>query len=123
MDLSRIESHFDIEAIRKIHEKLGFEWQEPCLHIGTIKCVIGDQLIGAGFLRPTVEAVMVLDSDASKRDKARALYFMMRQAINDTKAINLNEIHSWVKEDSFVDVLKRHYCFEEPRGQSLVLRL
>jgi len=122
MELSRIEIQ-DIETIRKIHAKLGFDWQEPCLHIGTIKCVIGDQTIGAGFLRPTVEAVMILDPDARKRDRAQALYFMMRQAIDDTKAINLNEIHSWIKEDSFVKVMKQHYFFEEPRGQSLVLRL
>lgn len=114
----------DIPLIRRIHEKLGFDWQEPCLHIGTIKCIVGDnKLIGAGFLRPTVEAVMVLDPDINNRQKAHALYYMMRQAIDDTKAINLNEIHAWVKEPEFVRVLKRHYCFEEPRGESLVLKL
>ena len=122
MELSRIEIK-DIETIKKIHEKLGFDWQEPCLNIGTIKCTIGDQTIGAGFLRPTVEAVMILDPDASKREKARALFFMMRQAIEDTKQVNLNEIHAWIKEPEFVDVMKRHYCFVHPRGESLILKL
>jgi hypothetical protein len=122
MELSRIEVE-DIETIKKIHAKLGFDWQEPCLHIGTIKCVIGDQMIGAGFLRPTVEAVMILDPDSGKRDKARALYHMMRQAIDDTKAIKLDEIHAWIKEPEFVDVMKRHYCFVHPRGESLILKL
>lgn len=121
MELDRIGIQ-DIEEIRKIHSKLGFDWQEPCLHIGTIKCTT-DKIIGAGFLRPTVEAVMILDPDANNRDKAKALYCMMRQAIDDTLSINLNEIHAWVKEPHFVEVLKRHYKFEEPRGQSLVLRL
>ena len=122
MELSRIEVQ-DIEEIRKIHSKLGFAWQEPCLHIGTIKCVTDNKMVGAGFLRPTVEAVMILDPDCDNREKARALYHMMRQAITDTKAINLNEIHAWIKEESFIEVMKRHYFFEEPRGKSLVLRL
>lgn len=122
METSRIVSE-DIEKIREIHENLTFDWQEPCLHIGTIKCITDDKIIGAGFLRPTVEAVMILDPSARSKDKARALYYMMRQAIDDTKAINLNEIHAWVKEPEFVRVLKRHYCFEHPRGESLILRL
>jgi len=122
MEISRLEIA-DIAQIRKIHEKLGFDWQEPCLHIGTIKCTIGDQMIGAGFLRPIVEAVMILDPSASEKDKARALFQMMSQAVSDTKATKLDEIHAWVKEPTFVEVLKKHYLFEEPRGTSLVLRL
>ena len=113
----------DVPEIRKIHDKLDFAWQEPCLHIGTIVVRAEDKIIGAGFLRPLVEAVMILDPDASRREKAQALYYMMGQAIIDTKATNLKEIHAWVKEPSFVSVLKNHYWYEEPRGTSLVLRL
>lgn len=122
MILSRI-SPEDIDEIKAIHSKLGFEWKEPCLHIGTIAVRTDRQLIGAGFLRPIVEAVMVLDPDARKADKARALYEMMAQAIADTKDTRLDEIHAWVKEPEFVKVLQNHYKFEEPRGRSLVLRL
>ncbi len=66
---------------------------------------------------------MILDPDSSNKVKARALYEMMRQAVSDTKEIKLNEIHAWVKEPAFVEVLKKHYLFEAPRGESLVLRI
>ena len=122
MVISRIDVS-DIEQIKKIHAKLGFEWVEPCLHIGTIKCSIDGNIVGAGFLRPIVEAVMILDPDSPDRVKAKALHEMMSQAVSDTKDAKLNEIHAWVKEPSFEEVLRNHYLFEVPRGQSLVLRL
>ena len=76
-----------------------------------------------GYLRPILEAVMILDLDASLREKSLALRRMIHQAMIDTKSVQLNEIHAWVHEPNFQTELIKHYGFEEPRGKSLVLRL
>ena len=115
----------DVPEILGIHDKLDFAWRDPVYGLGTIVCrdQESDKMIGAGFLRPIVEAVMYLDPDASKRDKAVALYSMMGQAISDAKATGLGDIYAWVKQPNFVRVLKNHYLYEEEVGTSLVLKL
>lgn len=114
----------DVEAVKAIHDKHhDFAWQEPRLDFGTIVIEKDSQIIGAGHLRPIVEAVMILDKDASLRDKSLALKMMINQSIVDAHHLQLNEIHAWVKEPNFVAELKKHYGYEEPRGTSLVLRI
>lgn len=122
LKMSRLQKA-DIPELLKIHNQHNFEWQEPRFDFGTICVRSEDKIIGAGHLRPIVEAVMILDLDASLRDKAIALRHMIHQAVLDSTNLELKEIHAWVKEEQFVRELKKHYGFEEPRGTSLVLRI
>lgn len=115
----------DFPQLEKIHTDSGldFELTKPNYDFGTVVVERDSRIIGAGFLRPILEAVMILDKGASLREKSLALRRMIHQAMLDTKSVELNEVHAWVKEPNFKEELIKHYGFEKPRGESLVLRI
>ena len=114
----------DFSALSQIHEQHhDFALTQPNYDFGTVIVENENRIIGGGYLRPILEAVMILDLDASLREKSLALRRMIHQAILDTKSVELNEVHAWVKEPNFKEELIKHYGFQKPRGESLVLRI
>lgn len=110
--------------MKKIHDRHhDFELVEPNYDFGTIVVRKENQIVGAGYLRPILEAVMVLDLDASLRDKSVALRMMINQAVVDSKSLNLNEFRAWAKNPEFAKLLVHHHNFERLEGDSMRLRI
>jgi hypothetical protein len=113
----------DIPEMRAIYDKRDFSWVEPRLDFGTIVVRQNGVMLGAGHLHPMVESIMLLDPNLPMLQRVMSIDLMMKQAIIDSKGLGLSEIHAWVKEPEFVRYLKKRYGHEEPRGNSLVLRI
>lgn len=100
-----------------------FELVEPNYDFGTILIQNQNRIVGAGYLRPILEAVMVLDLDASLRDKSNALRMMINQAIVDSQSVGLNEFRAWAKNPEFAKLLVHHHNFERLEGDSMRRRI
>lgn len=81
------------------------------------------KIVGAGILRPVVEAIMILDLDRSLREKSSALTLMIQEAVYHTEQFGETQVHAFVESPEFVQQLKKHYGFADPKGRALVLEL
>lgn len=110
-----------IEDIHKRHHK--FPCPDLSLHCGSVLVEDDQGIIGAGVLKPILEAVMILDLDRPMRDKGPALTAMIQQAVFFGQKFPTSQIHSFVEDPKFVSVLRKHYDFNPPKGTSLVLEI
>lgn len=122
-DTKRLElSHLPI--LKRIHdEQHDFEWAEPKLGKGSLVVLKDEVVIGAGFLRPILEAVMILDKTKSLRDKVVTLDMLMNAAVADAKDIGVDRIFAWTKDVGYDKSLQKHYGYEVMPGVSLVKRI
>jgi len=119
---SRVLSPKDLERIREIHRKYhNFPFSNPHFNVGS--SVVENEeglIVGAGYLRPIVEAIMYLDLSQSSRTKVEALRLMIRDGIKFADSMHLPEIHLFAEDDKFREILKKHFDFVEPKATALV---
>ena len=117
----------DIAAIDKVYKLYHSDsFGIPDLsHVLTQRVVTDDDdvIIAYGMVKLFAEAIMVLDLGASQRDKVEALRLLMGTAIADAKSAKLAQLHGFVKDKSFIEVLKKHYNFIPCSGEALVALL
>ena len=79
----------------------------------------GDRIIGAGFLKLTAEAILILDYDSSKREKIEAINDLFIAAQMISKKRGIQDWHVFVKDSpNFENVLIKHYGFTPCKDQS-----
>jgi hypothetical protein len=122
LSAARLDSE-QFQEVKVIHDRHhNFELVEPNYDFGTIVVRKDEKLIGAGYLRPILEAVMVLDLDAPLRDKTTALRMMINQAVVDSRSMSQSEFRAWAKNPEFARILQGHFNFEYLEGDSMRLR-
>lgn len=122
-DVRRVELT-DLPILKRIHnEQHDYEWVDPKLGRGSIVVLKDDIVIGAGFLRPILEAVMILDKTKPLRNKAVALEHLMQNAVDDAKSLGVDRIFAWAKDPTFCAELQKHYDYEIVTGTSLCKRI
>lgn len=122
---SREVSPADIERIREIHKQHGFPFSNPLINVGS-SVVVRDTdnlIVGAGYLRPIVEAIMYLDLGQSPRIKIDALKLMLSDANFFADRFGMSEVHLFTESEQFRNILKKHFGFEEPKATALVRKL
>src|SRR6266571_7719869 len=112
----------DITKVRSIHERSSdFPLPDFCDSHYVIKevAVKNDKIIGVGLLRTTSEAILILDLDEARSDRAQAIEELLRTGIWKCQKIGIDEIHSFLTGEitySFADVLKRKFGFVNCEG-------
>jgi hypothetical protein len=79
-----------------------------------------DRVIAYGAVTLLAEAVMVLDLDASLREKDFALKQLIWQAIQGVSG-KMDGLHAFVQDPEFAKVLKKHFGFKTCKGEALYL--
>ncbi len=121
---SRVVSPQDLERIREIHKQHGFPFSNPLINVGSSVIENEDNLIvGAGYLRPIVEAIMYLDLGQSSRVKIESLKLMLRDAEFFADKFGMSELHLFTENEKFRHILMKHFGFEEPKATALVRKL
>jgi len=117
VDLPKID-----EIYRKHHaEDFGLPSLQDSITHAVAHC--GDEVIGFGMVARMVEAIMVLDLDLSKRDRAKMMRELMKVAIMDAKQAGFEYLHMFVSNPAFAQVLKKHYGAQACSGEALVIKL
>lgn len=81
-----------------------------------------DRLIAYGAVTLLAEAVMVLDLDASLKEKDWAIKQLLWQAIQGVSG-KMDGIHAFVQDPKFAALLKKHFGFKTCKGEALYLEL
>lgn len=114
----------DLEAVSKLWEKhYSQEFSLPSLLPRIVEAVVEDdwgEIVGFGVVKVFAEAVMVLDKDRSTRDRAESMDLLMKLAVDGVSQVGAKQLHVFVSDENFGNVLRKHYDFKEPSLKVLV---
>lgn len=116
----------DVGAIERIHEKFhsyGFSMPDISEAYAHVVAEEDGQVLAYGQIRDITESIMVLDHSIQKRKRVEALAGLMREAIFSATNRGADQIHAFVQDQSFEDVLKRKFGYKECKGKALVMNI
>lgn len=70
------------------------------------------EVIAYGQVKMFAEAIMILDKNASQRDKVAALQKLLLEAFRGSTEFGLDKVNAFIKDPDFALVLERHFGFE-----------
>jgi hypothetical protein len=113
----------NINEIWKKHHDADFS--VPGLNNVVTNLVIydGSKLVAFGMVKLFAEAILVMDLDANKRDRANALKVLFTEAFSGCQKAGIEQLHVSVTNPDFAELLKKHYDFKETEGQILVVEV
>lgn len=79
-------------------------------------------LIGSIIVNRTVELIAIFNDNRSTRDLYNAMVAMYNPLHNELTSKGYRDIHAFVKDDKFADILVKHFNFEDVVGRALVRR-
>lgn len=126
MIISRVLRETDIAKIDEIFKKqpnMGVPSARNMVVNGVIEDTDKDKVIAYGVVKLFGEAVLILDKDIRKRDKAKAIRQVMNIAISFSRDRNLEYLYLISNSGSFSEVLKKKYGFIKCPGELLMLDL
>jgi len=113
----------DVSRILQLCRDTDYD-SEPFGHILSDRVIVdGEQLIAYGAVKQFTEAVLVLDKSVNVRTKVEALKRLLNAAYFETRKAGLTELHVFTKNDSFADILRKHFGFLKIEGTALVREL
>lgn len=80
-------------------------------------------IVGYGMLKMFPEAIMILDTSKSVRQRMEALNEFILHAIEVAKGNSVEQIHAFVEDEKFAHLLIERYGFNTVRSKPLVLNL
>lgn len=83
----------------------------------------GERIKGYGAVKIFAEAFMVLDMSSGTREKVKALKELLNAAVFETKQSGISELHIFTTDDSFANILRKHFKFTNIKGHALVREL
>lgn len=69
-------------------------------------------LVAYGQVKLFAEAIMILDKDASRKNKVEALKLLLLEAFRGTDQAGLQEVYCFCKDPEFATLLAKHFSFE-----------
>lgn len=89
-----------------------------------VKYVDGSgKMLGAAYLRPIIESVMVLDPSTNKFTKIKATKELLDFGYWSTRKAGADQMHAFVQDLRFAEHLKIRHGFKPCKGQALVKEL
>jgi hypothetical protein len=86
--------------------------------------VTDDEIVKAyGIVLPLAEAVFLPSQDNTVRETVEALLILLNVAIKSTKKSGISQLHCFIRNPSFAEIMKKHYGFKPCEGEALVLDL
>jgi len=113
----------EIDAIFKKQPELGVPSIRNMIINGVIEDTDTNKVIAYGVVKLFGEAILILDKDIPKRDKAKALREVMKIAISFSRERYLEYLYLISNSESFSEVLKKKYGFIKCPGELLMLDL
>lgn len=117
----------DLPDLARIHQDFhsqGFELPDisKALMDGVV-VDIEENVTAYGIVVPFCEVIFIPDRSKSKAEIVTALKLMMIEAIKCSDKFKIRQIHCFIRDNGFSDIMKNHYGFKECTGTPLVLNL
>lgn len=116
----------DLERINQIYENF-FQDQ---IYLPSLNHTIGNgvisndnDIVAFGMVRLYPEAIIVIDQDASPRNKGIALKLLFDEAIKACKNKNFKELNATVHNNKYGDLLSKHFGFKDCGGKTMQINL
>lgn len=122
----RLVQHSDIPKIQHIYAKHHMESFGLFNTNGNLASGVyenGGEVIAYGMIKQLAEAILVMDLDLSARKRVKALLNLIQFAINKSKEADLQQLHAFVKDERFANILRKDFGFVDVRDVPLVLNL
>lgn len=118
----------DLQKIKEINrEEYPVEGQRDKLDDDFLIKFVGmdddDKLVAFGGIKRIYEAVMVLEPKLSTRDKLDSMQQLMDYSLLRSAQLMIKDWHAFVLNPEFLDILKKHYSFQECECKVLHKRL
>lgn len=112
----------ELNQLRSIHEpfKDEFEFPDFTLLSSIYVAVEGEEIIGFGAVQPIFEAVLVLDQRKSIDERLIALDLLENRAEVELKSQGIKQVHAFVQNDIFGNLLRNRFEYKNTKGKSLV---
>lgn len=72
----------------------------------------GGKVIAYGQVKLFAEAMLILDKDASQRDKIQAIQLLMLEAFRGTQSAKIHQLYAFIKDPEFATLISRHFGFD-----------
>lgn len=111
----------DLEVIRELNEQQDFKLQgiDNCI-VDKIVLSDAEEVIAYGIVKHMAEAIILVNPDAPKISRAKAMQKLMEYAIYGSAKVGINQLHCFVSDPKLVHLLKNKYKFEETKDFVLV---
>lgn len=108
--------HSDIESIDRIWQKHhSSDFSVPDRKNMIAEAVVEDvdgNVVAYGQVKLFAEAMIILDKDASRREKVLALELLLAHAFAGANQARLNQMYAFIKDPDFALLLEKHFGFE-----------
>lgn len=109
----------DVPKIEEIGKAYSFTLPDRFLHAAVVEK--NDEVIAFGLIHIIIEAILICQG--SDREKVELIRMLLKQAKEDTVYYKYNQIHVFVKDESFANILEKHFGFKDAVGRVLVLNI
>lgn len=111
----------EVERIWRTHYNGEFKLNLPGLEAAIIEKE--GIVTGFGFVNPIVEIIMLLDKSQGVMSNGKDFLQLMGTAKSVAKLWNFDQLHAFVQDSNFSDILKGHFGFKNTKGESLVINI
>lgn len=111
----------DWDAIVEISKKR--EYPLPDFKNLLVTLVVEDEgkIVSFGYLIKYVETVFAPDPDSSDKDKVKSLKLLQGRLKEEARSFGINQINCFVLDNSFKDILTKHFGYAPSTGAALYL--
>jgi hypothetical protein len=106
----------DVEAIDRIwREHHSNDFSVPNRDNAVIDAVVENkdgEVVAYGQVKLFAEAMLILDKNASQREKIQALQLLMLEAFRGTDARGIQQMYCFIKDPQFATLISRHFGFD-----------
>lgn len=81
------------------------------------------KVIGFGQTRLTTESLMIIDQSLPLKKKVEILKLIMEAQLVGMAKAGYDETHAFAQNPNFSSILKKHFGYEDVKGDTLVLRV
>jgi len=112
----------DEEELSKLMSQHNFNF--PLTNLLSIFVVEDEgRIIAWGVLKQFVEAIFMPDKTAQKRDIIESLKLLNTECLNQSRLNKIEQVHSFITDEKFQEVLIKHFGYGECTGKALFLNV
>lgn len=112
-----------LTQINRINKQQDFRLSDINNYIVDRVVIVRDRVVAYGIVKKMAEAIILLDQDASRFSRAKAMKELMEVAETGSKLVGCQQLHLFVKDVNLASSLERHFGFEQSQDIVLVKEL
>lgn len=115
-------AHQDVDSINRIYEqhKESFDLPISSSEVAGVAYDDNDEIVGFIMVRRIFETILILDLERSKKDRIEALKECFKGALFESRLAGIDQIHAFVQDVKFAELLKKYFGFRDCVGQAIV---